>query len=135
MQKVHIALYSLQGLSCLLCLILTTSLKTRNNTKSSKTRKSRETRGNSEENKNYVRDRKPVLKEEVIVGKRMSKTLVTFPYVAGQYKEVTDHLCTMAAMRTGQGEEINQTWTIHIAGYIHQTSCKGCGRASLSYLL
>lgn len=46
----------------------------------------------------------------------MSKNLITFPYVVGQHKEVTDHLCTMAAMRTGQGEEINQTWTIHITG-------------------
>lgn len=31
----------------------------------------------------------------------MSKT-INFPYVIGQYKEVTDHLFTRAAMRTGR---------------------------------
>lgn len=56
----------------------------------------------------------PVLKDKVVVGKGMSKTLMTSPYTAGQYKEVTDHLFTVAAMRTGQREEINQTWTIYI---------------------
>lgn len=46
----------------------------------------------------------------------MSKTMIHFSYIRGQYKEVTDHLFTMAAMRTGQGKEINQAWTIYITG-------------------
>lgn len=47
--------------------------------------------------------------------KIMSKT-INFPYVIGQYKEVTDHLFTMAAMRTGREKKKNQTWTIYITG-------------------
>lgn len=48
----------------------------------------------------------------------MSKIMINFPYVIGQYEEVTDHVFTMAAMRTGQGKKKkkNQTWTIYITG-------------------
>lgn len=28
--------------------------------------------------------------------------MINFPYVIGQYEEVTDHVFTIAAMRTGQ---------------------------------
>lgn len=35
----------------------------------------------------------------------MSKIMINFPYVIGQYEEVTDHVFTMAAMRTGKGKK------------------------------
>lgn len=37
----------------------------------------------------------------------MSKTMIHFSYIIGQYKEVTDHLFIMVAMRTRQRKEIN----------------------------